>query len=59
MLAHVDMRSAAGRRFRHLVDAYSAELGTDSEAEWSLVRQACALQLQAEWMQGAIVGGES
>jgi hypothetical protein len=26
MLAHVDMRSAAGRRFRHLVDAYSAEL---------------------------------
>jgi hypothetical protein len=59
MLAHVDMRSAAGRRFRHLVDAYSAELGTElSEAELSLVRQACALQLQAERMQGAIVRGE-
>jgi hypothetical protein len=25
----VDMRSAAGRRFRHLVDSYSAELGTE------------------------------
>ena len=60
MLAHVDMRSAAGRRFRHLVDAYSAELGNDlSEAELSLIRQACALQLQAERMQGAIVRGEA
>src|SRR5450755_3726343 len=59
MLAHVDMRSAAGRRFRHLVDSYSAELGAElSEAELSLVRQACALQLQAERMQGAIVRGE-
>jgi hypothetical protein len=60
MLAHVDMRSAAGRRFRHLVEAYSAELGPElSEAELSLVRQACALQLQAERMQGAIVRGET
>jgi hypothetical protein len=56
----IDMGSAAGRRFRHLVDSYSAELGTElSEAELSLVRQACALQLEAERMQAAIVRCDS
>jgi hypothetical protein len=60
MLPDVDMRSAAGRRFRHLVGAYSDELGNDlSEAELSLIRQAVALQLEAERMQAAIVRGEA
>jgi hypothetical protein len=55
----VDMRSAAGRRFRHLVDSYSAELGTElSEAELSLIRQAVGLQLLAERLQGQIVRGD-
>jgi hypothetical protein len=60
MLDGVDMRSAAGRRFRHLVDAYSAELGADlSEAELSLIRQAVGLQLLAERLQGQIVNGDA
>lgn len=60
MLAGTDMRTANGRRFRHLVDAYAAELGSDlSEAELSLIRQAVALQLEAERMQAAIVRGEA
>jgi hypothetical protein len=55
----LDLRSSGARRFRVLVDAYSAELGGDlSEAERSLVRQAAALQLQAEKMQEQIVKGE-
>jgi hypothetical protein len=42
-----------------LVDAYSNELGGElSEAERSLVRQAAALQLQAEKMQEAFVQGQ-
>jgi hypothetical protein len=42
------------------VRAYEAELGGElSEAERSLVRQAVALQLQAERMQAAIVRGET
>ena len=54
----LDLRSAGARRFRVLVDAYSNELGGElSEAERSLVRQAAALQLQAEKMQEAIVQG--
>ena len=60
LLPDVDMRSASGRRFRHLVGAYSDELGNNlSEAELSLIRQAVALQLEAERMQAAIVRGEA
>jgi hypothetical protein len=51
-------RPAIGRRFRYLVGSNAAELGGElSEAERSLVRQAVALQLQAERMQEAIVKG--
>lgn len=59
LLMNVDLRSSSSRRFRHLVDSYSHELGAElSEAETSLVRQPVALQLQAERMQEAIVRGE-
>jgi hypothetical protein len=59
LLENVDGRSSSARRFRDLVRAYEAELGGDlSEAERSLVRQAVALQLQAERMQAPIVRGE-
>jgi hypothetical protein len=58
LLENVDGRSSRARRFRDLVNAYSAELGGElSEAERSLVRQAVALQLQAERMQEMIVRG--
>jgi 2C-methyl-D-erythritol 2,4-cyclodiphosphate synthase len=54
----LDLRSAGARRFKVLVDAYSAELGGElSEAERSLVRQAAALQIQGEKMQEQIVQG--
>jgi hypothetical protein len=60
LLMNFDLRSSPGRRFRHLVDCYSRELGPESsDAELSLVREAVALQLQAERMQEAIVRGES
>ena len=53
-------RSSSARRFRDLVRSYEAELGGElSEAERSLVRQAVALQLQAERLQEAIVRGEA
>jgi hypothetical protein len=55
----VDMRSATGRRFRHLVQSYVSELGGDlSEAELGLVRQTVGLQIRSEQMQAAIVRGE-
>jgi hypothetical protein len=58
LLKNVDGRSSRARRFRDLVNAYSVELGGElSEAERSLVRQAVALQLQAERMQEMIVRG--
>jgi hypothetical protein len=58
----VDMRSAGGRRFRHLVQSYVAELGGVehlAESDFSLIKQAVALQMQAEAMQESIVRGEA
>jgi hypothetical protein len=56
----VDLRSAAGRRFRFLVERYSEELGREpTEAEKSMIRQRAAFQLHAEQMQAAIANGES
>lgn len=60
LLKNVDLRSSSARRFRDLVRSYEAELGSElSEAERSLVRQAVALQLQAERLQEMIVRGEA
>jgi hypothetical protein len=60
LLQNVDLRSSSARGFRDLVRSYSTDFGGDlSEAEKSLVRQAVALQLQAERMQEAIVRSEA
>jgi hypothetical protein len=60
LLAHADLRSAAGRRFRDLVMAFEAEVGggTLTEFERGLVRQAAAVSLRTEQMQEALVRGE-
>jgi hypothetical protein len=58
----VDMRSAGGRRFRHLVESHVADLGGVerlTEADLGLIKQAVALQMQAEAMQEQIVRGEA
>jgi hypothetical protein len=56
----VDYRTIDGRRFRDLYAAYAAELGAPlSEPEKAIVRQAVALQMQAEAMQQQILQGES
>lgn len=55
----VDMRTVAGRRFRHLVQQYSAELGQDlGEVDQGMVRQAAAISVHAERLQAAIVAGQ-
>ena len=55
----VDFRTRIGRRFRDLYEAYAAELGAPlSEPEKAIVRQAVALQMQAEAMQQQILQGE-
>jgi hypothetical protein len=55
----VDFRTVIGRRFRDLYTAYAAELGAPlSEPEKAIVRQAVALQMQAEAMQQQILQGE-
>jgi hypothetical protein len=58
----VDMRSAAGRRFRHLVQSHIEDLGGAehlTEADLGLIKQSVALQLQAERMQEDIVNGRA
>jgi hypothetical protein len=55
----IDGRSHGARRFRDLVEAYTAEIGgTLTESESGLVRQAAALALRCEQLQAAIVRGE-
>ena len=57
-LPRADGRTIAARRFRDLVEAYSAELGGAlTEAERSLVQQAAAVQIQCEELQRALVEG--
>jgi hypothetical protein len=54
---NVDLRSAAGRHFKHLVSSYAAECGRElTELELSQVRQAAAVQLRIEALQADIVG---
>ena len=57
----VDMRSAGGRRFKHLVQSHVDDLGGVehlTEADLGLIKQSVALQLQAERMQEDIVNGK-
>jgi hypothetical protein len=55
-----DQRRGPARRFKHLYEAFAAELGADtlSEPEKGLVRQAVGLQILSETMQEKIVAGE-
>lgn len=62
LLEGIDGRSAPARRFRDLVRSYSRDLGGVeglTPAELTLVRQAAALTMRAEELQGAIVRGET
>jgi hypothetical protein len=57
-LPRTDGRTAAARRFRDLVEAYSAELGGKvSPVEQSLVRQAANLAQVSERLQADVVAG--
>ncbi len=56
----VDMRTALGRRYRHLVECYSNEVGTElTEPEKALVRQVASLQFRIEQLQGQIVQADA
>jgi hypothetical protein len=55
---NVDERSAGARRFRDLIEAYSADLGELSEADLAMVRTAAALTIKSEQMQAALAAGE-
>ena len=58
LMPGVDLRTAAGRRYRYLIESYSDELGAAlTEPEKALVRQIASLQVHIEQLQGAIVGG--
>jgi hypothetical protein len=55
---HTDGRTLSARRFKKLVDDFTAELGGSlSAADAALVRQAAALTLPAEQSQADIVNG--
>jgi hypothetical protein len=61
MLRGIDGRSAEARRYRDLLESYSAEFGPAAQTEpvMALIRQAAGLTVQAEGMQAAIVRGEA
>jgi hypothetical protein len=51
--------SKFGRRYRDLVDLYSAEVGgVLTETETAMIKTAAALAIQGEMMQAAIINGE-
>lgn len=58
LLANIDYRSALGRRFRELVEAYSAEFETTSQIDIDLIRMAASLVITSEAMTEATVRGE-
>jgi hypothetical protein len=54
----VDLRSAPARRFRYLINAYSAELGDElTELDRATVRQAATVQLAIENLQAEMLRG--
>jgi hypothetical protein len=59
LLQNVDHRSSSARRFRDLVNAFEAEIGSNlTEVERGLVKQAAALTIRAEQLQADIVNGK-
>ena len=60
LLRGVDGRSAEGRRYRDLTEAFRVEFGLGaSEREMAAIRLAAALTVQSETLQAAIVGNTS
>lgn len=58
MLPRFDGRTVAARRFRDLVDTFTAELRSGlTEADKALVKQAANLVLASEKMQDDVVAG--
>ena len=60
LLRGIDGRSAESRRFRDLIEGFTADFGATppGERELALIRQAAALTVQAEALQAKIVRGE-
>jgi hypothetical protein len=61
LLANVDGRTAAARRYRDLTISLADDLGgaaTLTEAQRALVRQAAAMIVQSEKLQGEVLRGE-
>ena len=59
LLVGIDGRSPTARRFRDLVQAYSAEIGGDlSQTEMAMIKAAASLSLTAEMMQADLVNGK-
>jgi hypothetical protein len=59
LLVGIDGRSPTARRFRDLVQAYTAEIGGDlSQTEMAMIKTAAGLEIQAELMQADIVNGK-
>ena len=61
LLAGVDGRTAAARRYRDLCLSLADDLGgasTLTEAQCALVRQAAAMIVQSEKLQGEVLRGE-
>lgn len=56
-LAGVDMRSAAGRRFRDIVEALQREHGAESDP--SRLREVASLKLTLEAAQAAALNGDA
>jgi hypothetical protein len=62
LLANVDGRTAAARRYRDLCLSLADDLGgasTLTEAQNALVRQAAAMIVQSEKLQGEVLRGET
>jgi trimethylamine:corrinoid methyltransferase-like protein len=61
LLANVDGRTAAARRYRDLCISLADDIGGASsltEAQRALVRQAAAMIVQSEKLQGEVLRGE-
>ncbi len=61
LLANVDGRTAAARRYRDLTISLADDLGgsaTLTEAQRALVRQAAGMIVQSEKLQGEVLRGE-
>lgn len=62
LLDGVDGRSVKARRFRDLVADFAADLGGAdvlTVADWSLIRQAAIVTVEAETMQAALLNDQA